>query len=192
MKKFIVGFALVMAAMSSQASYLYWQITSTEQTSFSNGTFNGHEIAGFRMTAVNNDTGASTVLNSYAYNPGTSSHAVITASGSPDSTGGAYVGENTAYNVSLAADITNYQSGYSYYIEVVGYDSSVYTTGDHSGTIGISEAYATSVGAITTDLQSVMVMPTAWTGGTYAAPEPTSGLLLLVGASLLALKRRKV
>lgn len=30
-----------------------------------------------------------------------------------------------------------------------------------------------------------------WTGGTYTIPEPTSGLLLVVGASLLALRRRK-
>ena len=191
MKKFIVGFALVMAAMSSQASYLYWQITSPAQTSFfSEGTFNGHDIAGFRMTAVNNETGVSTVLNSYAYNPITSSHAV--APTSQDSTSSGYVASDIAYNVSLAADITGYQSGYSYYIEVVGFDSAAYGSGNHSGTIGISEAYATSVGAITTDLQSVMVMPTAWTGTAYAAPEPTSGLLLLVGASLLALKRRKV
>lgn len=32
----------------------------------------------------------------------------------------------------------------------------------------------------------------AWTGGAYAAPEPTSGLLTLIGLALLGLKRKKV
>ena len=32
----------------------------------------------------------------------------------------------------------------------------------------------------------------AWNPGAYAAPEPTSGLLLLIGGALLALKRKRV
>lgn len=31
----------------------------------------------------------------------------------------------------------------------------------------------------------------AWSGGAYAAPEPSSGLLLAIGSALLALRRRK-
>ena len=32
----------------------------------------------------------------------------------------------------------------------------------------------------------------AWTGGAYAAPEPTSGLLMVIGFAFLGLKRKKV
>lgn len=32
---------------------------------------------------------------------------------------------------------------------------------------------------------------TPWTGGAFASPEPTSGLLMLLGGALLALRRRK-
>lgn len=31
----------------------------------------------------------------------------------------------------------------------------------------------------------------AWTGGSYSVPEPSSGLLILIGAGLLALRRRR-
>lgn len=40
---------------------------------------------------------------------------------------------------------------------------------------------------------SELQIPTAvpWSGGTYAVPEPSSGMLLLIGTALLALRRRR-
>lgn len=39
--------------------------------------------------------------------------------------------------------------------------------------------------------QLVQAFQGPWSGGAYAAPEPTSGLLLVIGGALLALRRRK-
>ena len=75
----------------------------------------------------------------------------------------------------------------TYYIEVMGYDQST--------VIGVSEGLtyeqAISQNRLIDDLSSMAASVQAWTGSSYAAPEPTSGLLLLLGGALLALKRRR-
>ena len=188
MKRSIIVLTTLLSASFAQASYLYWQVEASQldvlRTVGDTVTysFNGHEVTGFNLVATKN--GSYDVLAS-AYDTGSGWSSPFSADP---------VSPMTATEGSLVADLTGYTTtGYSYYIEIVGYDSSAYpSTG--SGQLGTSEllAYAANCSNITTDLESIAAMPQAWTGGTYAAPEPTSGLLLLVGASLLALKRRKV
>ena len=186
MKRLFLGLAVVALAMTSQASYLYWQVSESLGNSF-----NGHEITGYKVWAVNGNN--EYLLDSYEYKPSVPGYVNI----------GTTVAPGVAYNADLAANLTvtvdayttvdTYVSGYTYYIEIVGYDTSVYGDGV-AGVIGISESmtYEQANSHVTRTLQSISSIPAAWNGGTYAAPEPTSGLLLLVGASLLALKRRKV
>lgn len=190
MKRVFLGLAVVALAMTSHASYLYWQVNSSDST------FNGNTITGYRVVASGANSAA---LDTYAYNPTASTYQKVstatTVNGSEYvSNQGGEVARATAQSpyLKLAANLNGLEDGYSYYIEIIGHDTSKY--GDGTGVLGISEVmtYAQANSHITETLQSISSVPTAWTGGTYAAPEPTSGLLLLVGASLLALKRRKV
>lgn len=180
MKKLIVGLAVALGATFAQASYLYWQVSDASATS---GSFNGHAVTGYRVVAENTSSGARTVLKSTYLND---SDVWTDESTDPMSSAVAQAG---AY-----ANLEAYTAGYSYYVEIMGYDANAYPSDSHIGAIGVSEvmSYAQATSHMTATLESISSVPTAWTGGTYAAPEPTSGLLLLVGASLLALKRRKV
>lgn len=87
-----------------------------------------------------------------------------------------------------AVDVSNYGS-YSFYIELVNYNSGAKDVLGYSETV----SYTTMVekGFI---LETPLSITSAdvWHGGAYAAPEPTSAVLMLIGLAGLALKRRKV
>lgn len=199
MKKFIVAFAVVSSALFANASYLYWQVsTGGGLSSDGNGnyTFNGIEVSGFRIGAVSSSQSLDNLdwqsqlfdaATDYGYyDPINGNGDGFTSFANP-STASQVTGENLANNTEgvWAAIDSNYDGdGYSYYIEIMGYENTT--------VIGLS-TYTASVANLTSDLGGMFSVPVnAWTGTSYTAPEPTSGLLLLVGASLLALKRRKV
>lgn len=85
-------------------------------------------------------------------------------------------------------DVTNYSS-FSFYVELYHYNGS-----GQWDTLGQgSEMTYTQLkadGYILNDPLSV-TQATVWHGGSYSAPEPTSGLLMLLGVAALGLKRRK-
>ena len=186
MKKFIIGFAVVMAATLSQASYLYWQITDTTLEA---GTFRGNSVTGYRIVALN---------SAYDYTPGVAeNHSALTTSYANDTNTGWDTATTVAPYVATGgnayADLTGVTNGYTYYIEVMGYGN--LGSAQSPVVIGVSEglsyADAVSQGRLTDGLSDMASAAIAWTGGAYAAPEPTSGLLLLVGGALLALRRRR-
>ena len=86
--------------------------------------------------------------------------------------------------VSLAG---NDYSTYSFAIELYTWDSAnekwVYAA------MSESETYANLTGYIQ---QQVQFPEGIWTPGAYVAPEPTSGMLMIIGFALLGLKRKKV
>ena len=81
-------------------------------------------------------------------------------------------------------------TSHSFAIELGHWENDTWTTLATSVSYGYSElqnvgyTYAPSGG------EMALVNLTAWAPTSYAVPEPSSGLLLLIGASLLALKRR--
>ncbi len=180
MKKILIGFALVMAATASQASYLYWQVTNTGTNIGAIDTSNSsaHQWT-YTIYATNDGGTTGTALTSYIYNDDTDAYdSIVNPVSSTQAAEGIY------------ADITAYNTGYSYYIEITGYNSAAQQDGwiNRSQTL----AYAAASGNITETLSSMATVPTAWTGGTFSAPEPTGAMLLLVGGALLALKRKRV
>ena len=173
MKKMLIAAAVVMAAVCANASYLYWQVSGTE-TGLSNGTLNGHEITGYSLVAINS-SGVTTTLSSVGETGAALSNPIST----------------TLAADGVFTDLSSYTTGYSFYIEVTGYDSAV--CGSNTGAIGQSNTFAYSdlAGHLTSSLSAMSQAVTAMVGTAYGAPEPTSGLLLLVGTALLALRRRK-
>lgn len=78
--------------------------------------------------------------------------------------------------------------GWSFYIELQNWDGAAWTT---VGTIG-DYTYDQIKDHIVSSSSMSMSMVTPLTSGTAHIPEPTSGLLMLVGGALLALRRRRV
>lgn len=96
----------------------------------------------------------------------------------------------TLYFDATTANDTDVGNATHFYIELVNYAESTYSV------VGRSEAatYASLVseGAIHSNLATDLSKMVAWVGSNYqAVPEPTSGLLMLMGFAMLGLKRKK-
>ena len=95
----------------------------------------------------------------------------------------------------MYAFITDYASAeYSFTIELGSYDSGEWTTLATSASLtyqqlqtgdGTGGSYLTTYDATLPTPQGI------WAPQSYNVPEPSSGLLMLIGASLLALRRRR-
>ena len=163
MKKLVLFAAVLAAMMTVRADVLYWMVSDDYA-----------KDAG--------SSGDSTFATLYATDDnGATKHELATATGSA-------VADAYAYSDYFTANISSYSgSSYSYFIELV---NGVKTTPESYNNL-LNNGYI-SVGGIST--------PTSLAGGgfgqatgsaTYNVPEPTSGLLFLVGGMLLGLKRRR-
>lgn len=155
--------AVTFFAVSVQASALYWQVTADTGATF--------EYAQLMVTGGSLGTG-SEVLD------------VVEAEG-PES------GPNY---VSLTnTDLEQYGvDGYSFFVEMVNYsDQDGYTTVATGATYSYNELV--SSGYVATGATSTAAAQAAASQANMgsAVPEPSSGLLLLVGGAMLALRRRR-
>ena len=87
-----------------------------------------------------------------------------------------------------------YASGYTFYIELMNKDEggNWYTAGSVNNIDGTNWSYNDIKANIFSSSSMAMNLATPLTSGTAHIPEPTSGLLMLVGGALLALRRRRV
>ncbi len=164
MKKIVIGLVIAVMSVTAQAAYLWWQVDSSDFAGKLNN--NGGDVIGANVYYSN--------AESPVHGEGTLLTRGEIDFGSP-------------YKI----DVSMLGEGYSFYIELIGYDSKVY--GEGTGVVGNGEwatyASLSEAGSITTSLDITSI--TAWHGTAYAAPEPTSAMLMIMGLALLSLKRRK-
>ena len=169
MKKILLIAAVAVAAFSAKASYLYWQVSSEAVAAYATDS---SAIYGVQVTLGGN--------------------AVTQSTTDGTSTGSSIVSLSTAQSPGYYIDLASYSSSQSsFVIEIIQYD----TSSKKWSTIAQSESLAyTAVSASNYVVDTTSLTPgtaVAWTGGTYGVPEPTSGMLAMIGFALMALKRRR-
>lgn len=184
MKKLIVALSLILSfGFAAQAEYLFWQLSDTAK----DGT--GKSIGDFSYAAIFADTdpasGSPTQLKLADETGASTDYTVAT------------VDKNAPQQIVINLDQAGAGSGYSYYIEYFNYSAN-----DGWKSVGTSgkQTYAqlASNGAIYTGSAMEAITDVAglkmWTGSSYVAatPEPTGGLLVMLGMALIGLKRKRV
>ena len=185
-------FALAVAGLvglSASADVLYWQVNDAAQAgtglkgepaqAYLMATANGTDkyYVSSNLDAAGNDIGEAVGIGTFA-------------------NGGTAAGVLDAAKILSWADDTPYGSsgdslsGLSFFVEL--YDASANWVGQ---TTPQSYSDLVASGAISSGLNPNFSGVNSAVGGgsgSYAVPEPTSGLLMLVGLGALALRRRKV
>ena len=191
MKKLLLMAIVAGGVFAANASYLIWQVNGSDASTAAYGDWNAamvYKVSGLSDSAIatwnanaNKEkdtalTGATLVeVNKSAENFSTDYGSAVAT---------------MPKGMSAAADIATV-TGYAYYIELVNYDFSndkvnyVYARSD-------AVAYSALSGSITDSLSTATIANVSpWHGGGYSAvPEPTSGLMLLLGAAMLGLRRK--
>lgn len=167
-QKFLATLAVAASAMMASAGTLYWQVA---------GENDGDTFDSATLYASNGET----------------TKALTTASAA---NGTLFTDSDGTYSDMMQTDLTANSvdnSAWSFYVEMTNYK--VGGTGDGSTMTGRTYTYDELISAgyvATNPFDSASV--TAKVEGTNlgsSAPEPTSGMLLLIGGSLLALRRRR-
>ena len=187
MKKILLAVAVLGVAASVQASYLFWQVTDTvvqnDDCLKSVVTEGGDYIAKLRygtgdMKFENYNTAQITV-DDVTYD-------LIGSVGKPKSMSTSDGGWTPVDLSVLDGDA----SAYYYYVEILKYDNNSYKT----VAVSQQQSYAdlSESGYIGSNLP-VIEIPNLqmWGGTSYSVPEPTGGMLVLMGMAFLGLKRRR-
>ena len=171
MKKIVFAGMVVLAAAFARADFLYWQISDQ-------GDF----------------TTASLWVKNTGSSDGLAELDVVVAEGVDLDNGTVLTGTNTGL---VSTDISDYASDqYSFFVELATY-SSLDDEEPSSQTWLNSYSYdqLVSGGYISTGAVGVPAPATfggaPMNGGGFAIPEPTSGMLMLLGGAMMALRRRR-
>lgn len=96
------------------------------------------------------------------------------------------VGKNELGTAGYSIDLTDYNN-YNFYVEVVNYANGT----DTAVTRSQSYAYADITDYVVSSISDIAMVNAMHATNYGVAPEPTSGLLMLMGVAFLGLKRRK-
>ena len=183
--KIIFAAALAYAAQARAASdtYLYFQIVDNPtiitlagtQVPLSGYNWNGLDVTAARVVSMNGNVDTPLALH---YNAG----------GKLTDTDVSVVGMGV--NMPLYAAMPDDPSSLSFAIELGNYNDGTWTTLATSGSLDYTSLQSAGYTYMPSSGELALATLTAWAPTAYPVPEPSPGLLLLLGASLLALKRR--
>ena len=159
--KFCVAVAVMLVTATASAGTLYWQVTSDTGVNFSTA----------KVVVTQGGSRVAELGEVFATDMG------------DDGTGTKVTMQQT--------DISSYSSNdYSFFVEMVNYATDPETV-NKGYTYSYNELL--SAGYVSFDAGDVATVSAAATAGNMgsAIPEPSSGLLLLMGGAMLALRRRR-
>ncbi len=170
MKKILLIATVVLLGAVAQADVLYWQISNN--VTYDTGATFDYSYA--TISSISGDT--KTLLNTTYVGNNTTAESKIDASAF--SRGGTEA-------ATVIGTVIGDRAGETFVIEL--WDSSNNLVGFANSPSNLGDYIADNAQFSS----SWSMMNSSWTV-TQAVPEPTSGMLLMLGAALLALKRRKV
>ena len=183
MKKLMVLLAAVALAACSQAAVVNWGLSNTL-------TFNGTKLGGqsisLYIVGVNDAADVLVDTRSTAANPPVKAGQLSSATGSGQ----------TSYNYSSTiaggalVNSSGTDAGRQYYI-VINYNDGTKDYTYTSDAVASSGLTSTSLGSVSFTINDTVSTVAGTKNAWVAVPEPTSGLLMLVGLAGLALRRRR-
>ena len=183
MKKLMVLLAAVALAACSQAAVVQWGLSNTL-------TFNGTKLGGQEINLYIVGMGGEADMlidtRSTAANPPIKAGQLSTTTGSGQAS---YLYNSTIAGGALV-NSSGTDAGRQYYI-VINYNDGTKDYTYTSDAVASSGLTSTSLGSVSFTINDTVSTVAGTKNAWVAVPEPTSGLLALVGFAALALRRRR-